>query len=381
MTSRERLLAAYRHAPVDRVPCSPRVWAWLLANYGSDSIETNLDFADRFDYDPHFVVSIFEHTSEKDFREKYSLPNADYRFEERREGDYRVVRRTFETPKGPLMDETRFPPQGDRRYGIGPNPVRTEHLVKSRDDLEKLPYLITDKRAADFTRFRNAEEQVGERGLVMLGITSALTHRAADVYPMEELMMAFHLDRSLFDALMELYQREMMEEVRLGIENGVRHFYANWYYNSLSAGWSPRIWKEVFAPQLREMTSAIHKAAGTVNYYDDGKCMGIVELLAECGIDVLQTLTPPPVGDVDLAEVKRRIGARVCLMGYVDLLYVIQRGTPKQIDQAVKEAIETGAPGGGFILGTSDSIRDGTPFENVQAYFEAAQKYGRGRPA
>jgi uroporphyrinogen decarboxylase len=358
MTSRERLLAAYRHAPVDRVPCSPRVWAWLLATYGSDSIENNLALADRFGYDPHFVISVFEHPSDLlSFQETYSLPNADYRFEERRENDYRVVRRTFQTPKGPLTDETRFPPKGDRRYGIAPNPIRTEHLVKSPDDLERLSYLIADKRGADFARFRKTEERVGERGLVILAILSPLCHRAADVYPMEELMMAFYDDRAFFDALLDFYQREMMDEVRVSIEKGVRHFYANWYYNSLSTGWSPRIWKEVFAPQLKEMTSAVHKAGGTVNLYDDGKCMGIIELLAECGI-----------------------GDRVCLMGYVDLLYVIQMGTPELIDRTVKQAIETAAPGGGFILGTSDSIRDGTPFENVQAYFDAARKYGRQRP-
>jgi uroporphyrinogen decarboxylase len=110
--------------------------------------------------------------------------------------------------------------------------------------------------------------------------------------------------------------------------------------------------------------------------------MGVAELMAECGVDVLQTLTPPPVGDADLAALKRRIGDRVCLMGYVDLLYVIQRGTPELIHRTIKEAIETAAPGGGFILGTSDSIRDGTPFENVRAYFDAAHKYrgGQGQP-
>lgn len=62
-------------------------------------------------------------------------------------------------------------------------------------------------------------------------------------------------------------------------------------------------------------------------------------------------------------------------MGYVDLLYVIQRGTPKLIERTVREAIDTAGPTG-FILGSSDSIRDGTPMENVRAYFEAAREYG-----
>jgi uroporphyrinogen decarboxylase len=115
-----------------------------------------------------------------------------------------------------------------------------------------------------------------------------------------------------------------------------------------------------------------------VNFYDDGKCMPLLELLADCGIDVLQTLTPPPVGDVDLAEAKRRIGAKVCLMGFVDLIYVLQRGTPDLVERTVRDAITIAAPGGGFILGTSDSIRDGTPIENVRAYFRTAREYGAG---
>jgi len=92
---------------------------------------------------------------------------------------------------------------------------------------------------------------------------------------------------------------------------------------------------------------------------------------------VLETLTPPPVGDVDLAEVKRRIGDRVCLKGYGDLLYVIKMGTPAAVENMVREAMEIAAVGSGFIFGTSDSIREGTPRENVRAYFESARKYGR----
>jgi uroporphyrinogen decarboxylase len=56
---------------------------------------------------------------------------------------------------------------------------------------------------------------------------------------------------------------------------------------------------------------------------------------------------------------------------------VIKMGTPEQIEQTVREAIEIAAPGGGFILGSSDSIREGTPLQNVRAYFAAALKYGR----
>ena len=42
-----------------------------------------------------------------------------------------------------------------------------------------------------------------------------------------------------------------------------------------------------------------------------------------------------------------------------------------------RETIGTAGPGSGFILSTSDSIRDGTPLENVQAYFAACRESGQ----
>jgi len=43
-------------------------------------------------------------------------------------------------------------------------------------------------------------------------------------------------------------------------------------------------------------------------------------MLADCGVDVLETCTPPPVCDFDLREAKAMVGDRLALKGYVDLL-------------------------------------------------------------
>ena len=161
---------------------------------------------------------------------------------------------------------------------------------------------------------------------------------------MENLMVAYYEDRGFFDELLALYHGEMMDEVRIALAAGVKHFFAELVLQLDLDRLVSCDLRNVFAPQLTEMTSAVHAAGGDVNLYDDGKCMAIVDILAGCGIDVLTTLTPPPVGDVDLAEVKRRIGDRVCLMGYVDLHYVIKMGTPNLIARTVRAAIETAGP-------------------------------------
>ena len=101
-----------------------------------------------------------------------------------------------------------------------------------------------------------------------------------------------------------------------------------------------------------------------------------MDMIADAGVDVLETCTPPPVGDFDLTEAKARIGDGTTIKGYVDLLYVIKHGTPEMVDDTVKQAMAAAKPGGGFIVGSSDSFREGTPSENPDAYWQACKRYG-----
>jgi len=113
-----------------------------------------------------------------------------------------------------------------------------------------------------------------------------------------------------------------------------------------------------------------------VAYYADGHLAKTMGTIADCGIDVLETCTPPPMCDFDLREAKATIGDRVTIKGYVDLLYVVMRGTPELVEKTVAEAMEIAKPGGGFIIGSSDTFREGTPPENMHAYFQSCLKYG-----
>jgi hypothetical protein len=45
---------------------------------------------------------------------------------------------------------------------------------------------------------------------------------------------------------------------------------------------------------IAELVSLIHAYGGLAFYYDDGKMMGIVPMLVEAGVDVVETCTPPP---------------------------------------------------------------------------------------
>jgi hypothetical protein len=376
MTGRERLFSAIRHQEPDRVPVAPRIWAYLIPYYGEGGWLQVLRAAREFGFDFCEPLACPVHNFMEAIFSQGSLPpEVRLKQEVEEEAGAVTVHRHFETPVGPLSDETWIPPHG-REYGIGPNPVKREHLLKDADDLARIGYLLTPPEAMVFTEYHKVDEIVGDAGFPELTINPPIDHFLGDARGLEQLMMDYYLDRPLFDAMIAFFEQYAFQVLERALEQGVRFIFDTWYYSSLSAGWSPAIFHECFTPLIRQHAELVHKYDGIYHVYDDGKLMGTLGEYVNAGADVVETLTPPPVGDVDLAEAKRLYGDKTCLKGYIDLLYVLKLGTPELIDQTVRDAIEIAAPGGGFILGTSDSIRDGTPEANVRAYFSAARRYG-----
>ena len=238
-------------------------------------------------------------------------------------------------------------------------------------------YILPDPAQSVLHDVHEIERMVGDAGIVEVTINPPLDHSLGEARGLSELMMDYHLDRAFFERMFAFFQEYSFKVLKATLEQGIRFVFGTWYYASLSAGWSPAIFRECFVPLIRQHADMVHSYDGIYHVYDDGKMMRTLGDYVGASVDVVETLTPPPVGDVDLAEAKRLYGDRTCLKGYVDLLYVIKMGTPEQIEETVRGAIEVAAPGGGFILGSSDSIREGTPLENVRAYFDAAFKYGQ----
>jgi Uroporphyrinogen decarboxylase (URO-D) len=375
MTGRERTMAAIAHEEPDRVPVAPRIWAWMLAHYGDASLATYLRSCNEFGGDAFWCHGLGATSYVYSWPDQYDIPDVEVGQDQSEEGGCRVIARTFRTPAGVLTDRVRIPPPG-AAWGISPNPVVLEHLVKSREDLGRLPYLLRPT-ITDMSAYHEAERMIGDRGVAEVYIYAPVDTQAGDARGMAELMVDYHDDRAFFDAQLDLFHRRMMSQTKAALEGGVKIIFGSWFYESLSAGWSPTIWREAFLPRLKEQVDLVHSAGALYHLYDDGKMMGLLPMLTEAGVDVVSTCTPPPVADFDLAVSKRDFGDRLCFKGYVDLLYVVKMGTPELVEATVREAMEIGKPGGGFILGSSDSFRDGTPLGNVRAYFDAARRHGR----
>lgn len=340
----------------------------------------------EFDFDPIIPLETFPNKNLESFLPWYinpeavgrgymTCPNVEVSIDVTHEGSAARVSREIRTPAGHLHDVIKYLPRG-REFGIAPFPHFVEPLIKTHDDIDKIRYILPNPKDISCDDYHTVTEIAGENGLVEMVVNSALDFKAGDALGMERILLEYLSNPGFFKEIIALFHQHVMAETRALLEGGVKMIFGTWFYASLSAGWSPETYEDVFFPLLREHVDLVHEYEAIYHFYDDGKCSAVLPFIAEAKVDIIETLTPPPVGDVVLRDVKTDIGHKSCLKGNIDVVHVLSEGSPDTVRESVRQAIEDAADGGGFILSTSDGIRDGTPMENVKAYFRAAEEFG-----
>ncbi|MCK5315149.1 MAG: hypothetical protein KAJ53_08505, partial [Anaerolineales bacterium] len=104
-----------------------------------------------------------------------------------------------------------------------------------------------------------------------------------------------------------------------------------------------------------------------------GKMDPFLGRLVDLGVDVYHGVEPMP--EVDMAQLKRDYGERICFWGAIDLKQAM-RGEVVEVETEVRERIQVLAPGGGYVLAPSNHLQSDVPAENVVALFRAAREFG-----
>ncbi len=74
---------------------------------------------------------------------------------------------------------------------------------------------------------------------------------------------------------------------------------------------------------------------------------------------------------------KEVYGGDFCVVGGLDRRETMRRGTPEQVEEQVRGAIEAAGEGGGFILGPGCTLYQDTPLASFNAVGRAVERYGR----
>jgi uroporphyrinogen-III decarboxylase len=133
---------------------------------------------------------------------------------------------------------------------------------------------------------------------------------------------------------------------------------------------SDKQFEEYYWPGLRAIMMAMVEEGLVPMPFAEGKYTKRLKQIA----DTPKTAVAWWFDQTDMAEAKRIIGDRCCIMGNIPTS-IIKTGTTAQVKSYCKDLIETCAPGGGFILSGGAAIDNGN-MENLKAIMESAYEYG-----
>ena len=132
---------------------------------------------------------------------------------------------------------------------------------------------------------------------------------------------------------------------------------------------NPDDWRRHYKPSYERMFRSVREGGAHVWMHLCGNITAILPDLIEIGLNVLNPVQPQAM-DVD--ELARDFGGRVCFCGGVDVQGTLIAGTPDDVRAEVAHLVTLfGSFNGGYIASTSHSIMPETPLDNVIALYEA----------
>jgi uroporphyrinogen decarboxylase len=135
---------------------------------------------------------------------------------------------------------------------------------------------------------------------------------------------------------------------------------------------SPRQFSEIVTPYYQRAVEYI-KGLGTLCIvHSDGNLMPVLDQMLSLKAHGLHSIDP--MAGMDIAEVKRLTYPQMAMMGNVQC-NLLQDGPLEAIEESVLYALNSGAPGGGYIFSTSNTIFPGMPLEHYEYMLEVFRQW------
>ena len=392
MNSRDRILAALNLEEPDRVPIAMRNME-PLNHLWKDRYERARILRDRFGIDDFlhqgltwvYDSSVEEKTEWREWEEK----------------GYPMLATDYHTPAGTLHAEvTMTEDYHTERLQLSADQLMPRMLnrpIKEREDVARFRYLLGDPARCDLSQWDEEMSRMVEFGRsegfpIGFHVPAASDIALKNVGPTEMSMGAMDGD-PMVDELLEALTEWGLQWIDYGARFGADIVYYSAVYETTNF-WSPTLFRNLFAPIQKKLAQRAHDhGMKYINYVITG-VDGLTEEYKGLGIDALYGFDPVPPGDADMGKLKRVLGPEMALWGGLSPTWTVERGSEEDVRNAVREAIEILAPGGGFILCPGGSVYfeelaglgakkwDGKPedsraYRNLMTLFEAGLEYGK----
>ena len=250
------------------------------------------------------------------------------------------------------------------------------HALHTIEDLEKLPEydVNTDAfMALTLHRIQSQRQRILDQGEILPVVTSrGPLCTAGFVRGTTDLMMDILEKPEWAHKLIDLSTRLIIDWLKAQAEAMGPTVEGIFILDDIVGFLSPSHYKEFAHPYLKRICDAF-PADWVKIYHNDANVNACLEHIPDCGFHVLNWGK-----QTDIADVKRRVGNRLCLMGNVNPLEIGVRGTPEQVHAATLAVLEKSA-GENIILSLGGGVSPGMPRQNILAMQQALAEFNKRR--
>jgi len=137
------------------------------------------------------------------------------------------------------------------------------------------------------------------------------------------------------------------------------------------------MYREFYRPHHARLCKLAKEFGIKIFHHDDGSCREFLPDLVAMGVDILNPIQHNCPG-MECEGLKRDFGKNLCFHGGVDNQKILPFGTPEEVRAEVRHCIDTLAGDGtGYILAPCHNIQPNTPIENILAMYDEAWQYGK----
>jgi hypothetical protein len=387
MNGRERILAAFHGETPDQVPFAPNIYQWFYVNQQQGTLPEEVadarhpfDVLDVLDADilarwdaQRLTKKVYaagefheEWTGESDWDQE--LVTAFNVFP-----PHRTQRHlTFETPHGVLTNTWKFSDLAGADYESKHWWTKWEEYDAVRFMMESLDYIFQPDKFAKMAGW------VGDRGVMMADITESPLRRLFWLagnqnatlflldHPEEMKALAqIHEEKAL--AYLETFVDNPSVDVFISHDNLDAMFYAPYFYDDYCRSFFERA------------ADIIHSRGKILVVHACGRTRRLLPRVGASKIDCLEGVTPPPLGDVQLGEVRDLVGyENFTVNGGMDAHHQeIKEDAEQKLHEWTRNLFESMGDKRHFIFASSCNTSPLTPWENLKYFRDAAFEYGK----
>lgn len=348
LTPKERILNALRGEETDRIP-----WCPFLAYYW-ESLPKEVRNKGQLVYLQEMKADPLLRGSHQLFETHYKNCN----ISNKQNGEKRFVQ--YETPVGTLKMTYSYAESANSWFLTG-------HPVETEEDFKILQYIYEKMEITEnLEGFETDVKQVKDNALFLplLGVCMKTPFQALleQWCGTENLIYALYDFPETVEECLNTMMEKDMKTAEISVESSAEALL--FYEDSSTTNISPALFEKYTLPMVNAWGKLLHKNGKILIHHACGHIRDLLPVMNRSEADVIESISPPPTGNIDISEAFDLLGQEKALIGGIEPTFFL-KCTDEELEERVKMLQEC-AKGRRFVLANSDSCPPGVEYEKFR---------------